>query len=525
MCDLSVLSNDEYRILCNSIPHSMVVNYFQKNPKEFAKIKPGFRPFSIKAKDAKKILIEKRDNRFIYSFIHNVANEWIKEICKVAKSRECEECSELLAYVYTLPESFFSENVSAFFKLIDKNVSEDNLIIICQIVTLLKSKNESAENLKKDLEEALKNCNFLEAQLCQQKKAAQKIKEKDNLISQLSEKQKNQEVRINSLENEKQVAHQKINEQEDLISMLNQCVSNLEEKIKVLKKENVSLEEKIRKQVEEEQQQEYLSVCATNLIRPKDILEFKDYFGYNLDSINLNAKESSLKGLLSDYIAKTFFQGKPIVCNQLYSSNLIKCISNTILGTCEVPTIQYSPDIDQKAIMKLIEKSGRIVVLENFLGNYNESLLISNLKPIKNKIIILTYLYDGTLKYLSKDLFAYCNFLNLSDFPSLSKGITPNEDPSTLDEEEYNYENAPSTNRFSVVLKTIMKELDFAQQVINIKTADVSCEQDLISALYFDILPYYRCVCEENPLHYSQTLQKQISKNSCRALFEEWTSL
>ena len=31
---------------------------------------------------------------------------------------------------------------------------------------------------KKDLEEALKNCNFLEAQLCQQKKAAQKAANK-----------------------------------------------------------------------------------------------------------------------------------------------------------------------------------------------------------------------------------------------------------------------------------------------------------------------------------------------------------
>ena len=38
MCDLSLLTDDEYRILCNSIPHSMVANYFQKNPKEFAKV-------------------------------------------------------------------------------------------------------------------------------------------------------------------------------------------------------------------------------------------------------------------------------------------------------------------------------------------------------------------------------------------------------------------------------------------------------------------------------------------------------
>jgi hypothetical protein len=254
-------------------------------------------------------------------------------------------------------------------------------------------------------------------------------------------------------------------------------------------------------------------------------LEFKDYFGYNLESLNLNTKESSLKGMFSDYIAKVFFQGKPVICNQLYSSTLTKCISNALIGTSDIPTIQYSPEIDLNTIMNLIDKAGRIVVLENFLGNFNESLLISKLKQTKDKIIVLTYLYDGTLKYLSKDLFSHCNFLNLSDFPSLSNGIAPNEDPSTLDEEEYGLEDISFENRFSVILKTIMRELDFSQQVINIKSMNVVSEQDLISILYFDILPYYRCIYEENPLHHSHTLQKQITKNSCRALFEGWINL
>ena len=184
MCDLSLLTDDEYRILCNSIPHSMVANYFQKNPKEFAKFRPGFRPTSIKAKDAQKILVENRDKGFIFSFVNKVTNRWIKEICEVAKSRESEGCSELFAYASTLPETFFSENISAFFKLIDKPLSEDTLLLVDQIVVALKTKNENIESLKGELKEIQSQYRLLETQLKQQKKDAEKIKEKNILISQ-----------------------------------------------------------------------------------------------------------------------------------------------------------------------------------------------------------------------------------------------------------------------------------------------------------------------------------------------------
>lgn len=310
MCDLSLLTDDEYRILCNSIPPSMVANYFQKNPKEFAKFRPGFRPTSIKAKDTQKILVENRDKRFIFSFVNKVTNRWIKEICEVAKSRENEGYSELFAYASTLPESFFSENISAFFKLIDKTLSEDTLLLVNQIVAALKTKNENIESLKGELTEIQSQYRLLETQLKQQKKDAQKIKNKNILISQLNEECKSHSVVINNLLEEKKEALQRIKEQEELLSTLNEYISRLKEKFRTLKEENHSLEENVRRQVEDEQQRRHLSAAPTNPIKPKDIFEFKDYFGYNLESLNLNTKESSLKGLFSDYIAKVFFQGK-----------------------------------------------------------------------------------------------------------------------------------------------------------------------------------------------------------------------
>lgn len=524
MCNLSLLTNDEYRNLCNSIPYFMVANYFQNNPKEFAKFKPGFRPTSIKPKDARKILIENRDKGFVFSFVNKVTNKWVKEICEVAKSRESEGYSELLAYVYTLPETFFSENISAFFKLIDKNIPEDTLSFIGQIVTSLKTKNENIKDLNVELMNIQNQYNLLQVQLERQKNEVQKIKEKNDLISQLSEECKNHKAVINNLMDEKDEILQKTKNQEEFISRLNEQIHNLQETNKILKEEKVSLEENIKKQIEYEQQSKY-SVFSANPTKPKDDFEFKEYLGYNLDSLSLNAKEISLKGLLSDYIVKVLFQGKPLICNQLYSSTLTKCISNALIGTLDIPTIQYSPDINMDTVMQLINKAGRIVVLENFLGNFNESLLISNLKHMQNKIIILTFLYDETLKYLSKDLFAYCNFINLSDFPSLSNGIAPKEDPSTLDEEEYVLEDRIYKNRFSDVLKNILKELDFSQQIINIKTIGILSEQDMISVLYFDFLPYYLYIHKENPLQHSHTLQKLIKKNSCKVFFEGWTSL
>lgn len=66
---LSMLTEDEARYICSVIPYEHTINYFQQNPKEFAKIRPGFRAKAISKSDASRLLFNYRNRRFVSVFI------------------------------------------------------------------------------------------------------------------------------------------------------------------------------------------------------------------------------------------------------------------------------------------------------------------------------------------------------------------------------------------------------------------------------------------------------------------------
>ena len=74
MSDFSLLNDEEYSRICAAIPHGIVVGYFKKNPKEFSKIRPGFRATAVKSDDAVKLMVKCRQNGFISSFVEHIAN-------------------------------------------------------------------------------------------------------------------------------------------------------------------------------------------------------------------------------------------------------------------------------------------------------------------------------------------------------------------------------------------------------------------------------------------------------------------
>ena len=166
--------------------------------------------------------------------------------------------------------------------------------------------------------------------------------------------------------------------------------------------------------------------------------------------------------------------------------------------------------------------SSRIVVIDNFLGNFNDAVLLTIIGDYKNKIVFLTYSYSKTLKYVSNELFAYCNYIGVTQMPELSIGVLPNEDPSIIDEEEYEPDLKYYDNRFEKNLRNILIELGYNNKVINAKTLGVSDERRLCEILAFDIIPYCFDVRSINPLNYSQTLQKYIHKSCYAKLLERW---
>lgn len=519
MINFSVLSEDEYVKICSVIPHDIITGYFRRYPEEFQKICKGFRASAVKNKEAINLLIAFKDRSFISSFVERIVKKWITEIMEVVDGYKNDGESELTAYIHTLYQSFFADNVSAFFKLIEKEYDNDKLNIITNLVSLLKEIDNNQrewENVAKKAKDELnssekKNNRVLE-------KANKQI---DDLTLRL-EKLQLLDKQFGELTEEYNILKNTNTVQKKNLEGLRTQISQLKVSIKELQKQNEEMEVTIRKKINNEQEVAAISACFSNPIRPTDLTEFQEYLSYNLESIGVKNNPLPISDLLSVYMANILFQGRPVVCNKSYVDVLTKCISNTLIGKTSIDTVVFSVEFDEKKITKTILSCGRIVVLDNFIGNFNESLLISLLNRFKNKILILTVTYDGTLRYITKEFFAYCNYVNLSSIPVFSSSINPDEDPSILEEEEYIFSETTKNNRFQLQLNRIMTELGYSKIIVNITSLNVSNDLSLCGYLIFNIVPFWIDVNLKNPFNYSEALQRYVNKCPYKSIFEEW---
>ena len=527
MSDFSLLNDEEYSRICAAIPHGIVVGYFKKNPKEFSKIRPGFRATAVKSDDAVKLMVKCLQNRFVSSFVERIANDWIAEISIAITDYQKEGEAEISACIHALSQSYFADNTSAYFKLNDKDYSDKEITLIRDTIKLLKNYDEKLndieEKLKRTLQE-LEECK--RANKSSTVKSKRKIEESAAQIRRLNEKIKELQ-RIELLFKDAQRDLEKCqNDKESLMSLnasQGKKLAVLQCEIDNITKEKDKLEISIRKKVEEEHKEIKPSEVFSAPLRPTDMDEFIDYLQYNFESIGVkNVPEVPIKDLLSYYISNILFYGKPIVCDKAISEALVGCIANALIGTPNVSSIHFSSEITERSLREFLINSSRIVVIDNFLGNFNDAVLLTIIGDYKNKIVFLTYSYSKTLKYVSNELFAYCNYIGVTQMPELSIGVLPNEDPSIIDEEEYEPDLKYYDNRFEKNLRNILIELGYNNKVINAKTLGVSDERRLCEILAFDIIPYCFDVRSINPLNYSQTLQKYIHKSCYAKLLERW---
>ena len=304
---------------------------------------------------------------------------------------------------------------------------------------------------------------------------------------------------------------------------LNEKLTILQNELCKVTKEKSELEFSIRRKLEEEYKEDLLSKVFTKPLHPIDMNEFIEYLRYNFESIGIkNEPDIPTKDLLSLYLSDSLFQGRPIVCDKAISMALIGCVANALIGTPNVSHIHFTSDVTEMKLRESLVASKRIVVIDNFLGNFNDTVLLSITGDYKNKIIFLTYNYSKTLKYLSEELFAYCCFIGAAKIPELFVTSFPDEDPSTIEEEEYELECGYYLNRYETILKNILKELNYCEKVINVKALNVSDEKKLCELLMFDIIPYCFEVRSINPLNYSRSLQKYIQKSCYSKFLERW---
>ena len=115
MSDLSKFTTEEIKYICSVIPYQETSLYLQKYPKEFAKLKPGFRVKALTKEMIFRILYEFQTKDFISSFLVRHIDKWVEDIEEELEKAHMEGLNEEEAYISVLSESYFSNNIALFF--------------------------------------------------------------------------------------------------------------------------------------------------------------------------------------------------------------------------------------------------------------------------------------------------------------------------------------------------------------------------------------------------------------------------
>lgn len=512
---LTQVKEDGIQYICAVIPEKEVQRYLKAYPKGFAKIRPGFRPDSIKHDDMIKLLVDNHNKPFIGIFIEKCISEWMSQIEEYFSTCISNGDSIERAYLHTLPHSFFADNVGLYFMLTQKEVSKEYISLLNTGVQIIKELNHDVENEKYQLNEREKyfdrerkmfhsKINFKEAEI---KKLSGKLVEKTNECKNLSS-EVNKITALYDTISKDEICSLKC-QNRDLIKE----VRKLTEDVKKNQQENFSLKKQFH--IKFEQEQKYIKDIQTgvpNIKEPSDILEFKEYLEYNLKNFNIKNSEEYWE-LFTGYLCNILFQGLPILVNYKASINLARCVSNTLIGQKQVEVLVYSPNVTSFDIKKFLFLSRRVVCLDGFVGNFNEMELIPILECFKGKIIFLSVTYERTLQYFPKDFIMYCNYLNTSRIGELSINIDITEDPSIISESVTSKKAFEVQPRYQKICRDILQECGFSQNIVEHFCAKIESETDLCQILAFTVLPYcmdVRCV---SPYSQSNRLQKYAGKS------------
>ena len=137
MPDLTKLTKPEIEYLCRQMAPKEIRSYFQKFPKDFTRIRPGFRPTSLSDEDAINLIIRHSDKPFIWSYIENTVKIWLSEIESYIEDTVQKGSSPEEALLQAMPQSVFAENVELYLSLTDAKYSPEYVLLLKSATGLL----------------------------------------------------------------------------------------------------------------------------------------------------------------------------------------------------------------------------------------------------------------------------------------------------------------------------------------------------------------------------------------------------
>lgn len=525
MSYLPLLTENEAQYICSVIPQRDTIVYFQHNPKEFAKICPGFRARSITRLDVGNLLFRYRNRGFVSSFIEKHISDWLSQIQEHVDKCLKDGDTKDLAYIHTLPLCFFAGNVALYFKLIEDEHSDEYIAILASAVKAIKEATEEQEELQTTLKFKESSINQLQIDLNSSILEIKNNKAKLNKLLVERKTLKRTKADLEKMKAAVQNSEKVITALKAKIQEQEETAQELRTELSVVKDNYQQLEAKIRTEVEKQHAEKTAEQkMRPTPIRPKDMDEFKDYLGYNLENIGIPAG-SEYCPLLKEHLSCILFRGIPIVVNRGIGMTLMRCVANALIGLPDVKVLSFKNDISIQTIDDFLSIDGRVVCLDNFIGNINETELLPLFDEHQNKIIFLTVAYDRTLYFIPDEFLNYCHYLNLNRIEALSVNSTLTEDPSIVEEIEVGSLRVKPDSRYSLLFREILSELGITQSLVEYKVSNISSERDLCRMLAFDILPYCIDVLHVAPYNVSERFIKyagDAGRCPYKNLFKGW---
>lgn len=546
MIDLSIFSEDELQYIVSVIPRTRVVNYLQKNSKEFAKIKPGFRANALPDSQLYPLINKElqKGNDFIATLVIGFVKSSLQEISD-AYQHECQKRDETTALIYTLNLCYFRDRLDIYFKFVNQEISKSEIDKLVAAMDILQESLDIQHSLRKDLlekdQQILSLEQDIEGMLADKERWSE---EKATMVSRNEKLQAEISTHVEqSIKLHNEIA-QCVEQNKELREQLSETKSGLKRKESELQervREKDSLSQQLSEQVE--RNQEYLQKietleralseqrtlpmqCTTNeniwlvssevkkYFVPVDKEEFRELISYYIEDSGITDGME----LLVSYITRIAFSGKPIVGNRQDCHFLVNCL-RSVLTNGECTTLNVSDEVKINDVDNALKGNCRIVYLDNFIGNFNETVLFSLLEKYHNKIVVVSAMFDRTFNYVGVEFLSLCNYFNVSrlkynteiefDFQRL-------EERACIPTAEI-MQNAPTS-----ALKSILKDLDFSKSIRQSLLINVDTHDDAIGILAFCVIPYLLDVGGVNPYNISEKFIAYCDKNHNRNLLNIW---
>jgi Chromosome segregation ATPases len=543
------LSADEIKEICLAYPLKEISSGFRKFSKDFSTLMPGHRPQTVNGEAGRKLIFNNLRSDLTAKMVEALLCTWVPKVTTAAEQQMNNGRSKDIAYILTFSELGMPECIPIYFRLVGEEISEERTAAICSgVEALLIERTEAAgkadagvaltylkeERSKHEEELREKNLEF-KSKVEEIKALSAELTVKDEQIKSLS---------VENLQIEK--LHRLLDAEEEKLSSLTAEKKKLENRLTELQKKNEIAQLTIQQQYEATAelhaqseswrlQLEEVTRASKELmfktyrdsseeLRPVDTDDFTEHLTYNLKSLGISDTSDFWAPLIC-FLTEILFQNKPIICNQEAGMALAHCISNTLCGNSEPVVLPYSEGISGDVLRAFLMLDSRVVVLDSFLGNYNDMELLSILKSVKRKIVFVTIEYDRTMAYLPEELLCHCTYLNVNRIGEffLMNGVA--EEPSEIQEELITPVLKGPNQRAQRLCKEIMLQLGFSAFLAETISAQMASEEKLIGYLAFSILPYSLEVFETSPYGVSERLQKYagtLGKCQQKELLMRW---